>query len=395
MTVGTVRIGLWPLFLKFLGFGCLAFGGPVAQIAMIRRELVEREGWLTGARFNRLLAVMQILPGPEAHELCVHLGVGARGRIGGLLAGLGFMLPGTLLMLALAWLYVRFGVGEVWAPAFLGVQIVVLALIARGAERIGRHLLETGRLVAVAGVAFLATLAGVPFWIVLPAAGLLVALHGARPRWTWLVMAAATAMAIAEFLWAPVPPPMVIAAGEGSAGWPLMLLAGLKAGLLTFGGAYAAIPFARQDLVGRGLIEDGAFLDGVAFAGMLPAPLIIFCTFAGYVAGGFGGALAITVGVFLPAFAFSMLFHERLERWVEAPGLHALLAGVGAAVVGLIAATVIQLGQAMASTVPSADRIAALLLLAAALAFVWTVKGRWVAPAVVVLGGLAGWLAFG
>ena len=101
------RLTLPTLFLRFLRFGLLAFGGPVAQIALIRRELVEREGWISSARFNRLLAVMQVLPGPEAHELCVHLGMRARGRIGGLLAGLGFMLPGLVLMMALSWLYFR------------------------------------------------------------------------------------------------------------------------------------------------------------------------------------------------------------------------------------------------------------------------------------------------
>jgi len=395
MTDTPPRIGLAPLFLKFLGFGWLAFGGPVAQIAMIRRELVEREGWITGARFNRLLAVMQILPGPEAHELCVHLGVGARGRIGGLLAGLGFMLPGTLLMLATAWLYVRYGVGQALAPAFLGVQIVVLALIARGTERIGRQLLETRLLAAVGGVAFVATIMGVPFWIVLPVAGVFVALWRTRRSAGWLVLASGIAAAVAHQSWVgpdPVPAPTLAPAGDAE--WPWLLLAGLKAGLLTFGGAYAAIPFTRQDLVGRGWVEDGAFLDGVAFAGMLPAPLVIFCTFAGYVAGGLPGALAITIGVFLPAFAFSLLFYERLERWVEAPGLQALLAGVGAAVVGLIGATLIALGRALAGSVEAGYRIAALLLLAAALAFVWRLKGRWVAPAAVVGGGLAGWATF-
>ena len=91
------------LFLRFLRFGMLAFGGPVAQISMTRRELVEEERWMDSAQFNRLLAVTQALPGPEAHELCVHLGIRAKGRLGGLLAGLGFMLLGFVLMIALAW----------------------------------------------------------------------------------------------------------------------------------------------------------------------------------------------------------------------------------------------------------------------------------------------------
>ena len=117
------HLSMWALFLRFLRFGLLAFGGPVAQIAMIRRELVDRDGWMSSARFNRVLAVMQVLPGPEAHELCVHLGVRARGRMGGLLAGLGFMLPGFILMMALSWLYFRLDMDQPWlAAALLGAQ---------------------------------------------------------------------------------------------------------------------------------------------------------------------------------------------------------------------------------------------------------------------------------
>ena len=104
------RMSYGALFVRFLRFGFAAFGGPVAQIAMVRRELVERERWISSAGFNRLLAVMQALPGPEAHELCVHLGIRAKGRLGGLLAGLGFMLPGFVLMLLCAWAYFRFAV---------------------------------------------------------------------------------------------------------------------------------------------------------------------------------------------------------------------------------------------------------------------------------------------
>src|SRR6202008_2759298 len=97
------------LFLRFLRFGALAWGGPVAQIAMIQRELVEKERWISMERFHRALAVYQALPGPEAHELCVYFGMLARGRIGGILAGLGFMLPGLVLMFLLSWLYLRHG----------------------------------------------------------------------------------------------------------------------------------------------------------------------------------------------------------------------------------------------------------------------------------------------
>ncbi|MEJ8406150.1 chromate transporter, partial [Brevundimonas vesicularis] len=161
-------LSLAAVFLRFLRFGLLAFGGPVAQIAMIRRELVDQDRWMSSARFNRLLAVLQVLPGPEAHELCVHMGMRARGRIGGLLAGLGFMLPGLMLMLGIGWAYVALSpVVDLLAGAFLGVQAAVVAVIVRAVCKIGSHILEDRWLWAVAVVGFAATLAGAAFWIVL------------------------------------------------------------------------------------------------------------------------------------------------------------------------------------------------------------------------------------
>lgn len=379
-------LGLLPLFLKFLRFGCLAFGGPVAQIAMIRQALVEEERWLSPARFNRLLAVMQILPGPEAHELCVHMGMMARGRIGGLLAGLGFMLPGLLLMLAAAALYRDWIVGAPGLTSLLfGVQIIVLAIIARAVQRIGGHVLDDRMLWLLAAGAFAATLAGAPFWIPLLAAGLIRAV-APRP----LLVGAILILTVTGAMLLHRPAASVIgpapAAGVGAL---LLFVAGLKGGLLTFGGAYTAIPYVRADTVGRGWLSDGAFLDGVALAGILPAPLVIFATFAGYVAGGWIGALAITAGMFLPAFAFSMIFYEHLEAVAEHPALHGVLAGVAAAVVGVIAATLVQLGMAAAG---QASQVAvALLIFAIGLAGAWRLKGRWVTPALVVTGALLGW----
>ena len=160
------HVSLARLFLKFLRFGCLAFGGPVAQIAMVRQALVDEEKWIESPRFNRLLAVMQVLPGPEAHELCVHMGMMARGRIGGLLAGLGFMLPGFVLMLACGWAYGEFIAGRTgFAGALLGVQVAVLAVIARSVQRIGQHILIDRALVGIALFAAVGTLAQVPFWV--------------------------------------------------------------------------------------------------------------------------------------------------------------------------------------------------------------------------------------
>lgn len=379
------------LFLRFLKFGGLAFGGPVAQIAMIKRDLVERERWMEPAHFNRLLAVMQVLPGPEAHELCVHLGIRAKGRLGGLLAGLGFMLPGLLLMMGVAWAYVSLDLAQgPLEAAFLGVQVAVIAVIARAVHRIGAHILEDWMLWALAIGAAIATLGGVSFWIVLIGAGLIYGFWKAGRRWAALAVVVLTVLSAVAHLALDLEsgvgwPGAVVPLADEAVGVVALFIAGLKAGLLTFGGAYTAIPYVRDDTVSRGWLSDAQFLDGVAFAGVLPAPLVIFATFVGFVAGGPLGALAITVGIFLPAFAFSMVFYERLEQVMDMPRLQALLAGVAAAVVGIIAATTLQLGVETAQRVPSLWQAGGLFL--AALATAWFWKSKW--NALVVLLGAA------
>lgn len=392
------------LFLKFLRFGFMAFGGPVAQIGMIRRDLVEREGWMSGDRFNRLLAVMQALPGPEAHELCVHMGMRARGRIGGVLAGLGFMLPGLVLMLGLAWAYFLIDFERPWiVGAMLAIQAVVIGLILRAVHRIGAHVLHDRGLWLLAIGAGVATLAGISFWIALSAAGVIHALRALGKPWlAAMVAAGATLLAIALTVTGTAPsmpdltPAGTDVAGPGNASGWLIFLSGLKAGLLTFGGAYTAIPFMRQDMVGRGWISDGQFLDGVALAGVLPAPLIIFATFVGYVAGGFAGAMAMTAGVFLPAFAISLIFYERLESLLDIKAIRALLDGVTAGVVGLIAATSLQLAEGLVAEAGAPVRVAVLAGVAVlGLVVAYRLKSGWAVPVLVGVAGLIGAVMLG
>jgi chromate transporter len=367
------------IFRRFLRFGLLAWGGPVAQIGMIKRELVDEERWIEPNRFNRLLAVYQVLPGPEAHELCVHLGMMRGGRTGGIVAGLGFMLPGFLLILALAWLYSRIDLAQpLLAALFLGVQVGVIAIIIRAVHRIGEHMLVDRWLWIVAVLTAIESLCGVPFWVSLPLAGLTyeAAASGHRSAGLALMALAAVLAMLAAGgpdLGAGRP---ASGARHGTAWIPPMLLflSGLKAGLLTFGGAYTAIPFVRDDAVGRGWVSDGQFLDSLALSGIIPAPLIIFATFVGYQAGGLPGALAITAGIFLPAFSFGLLFYDRLERLVEDRGLHRFLGGVAAGVVGLIAVTTFELGRNVANTVPSQPWAALILAGSLALLYLWKSK---------------------
>ena len=133
------------IFLRFLRFGALAWGGPAAQIAMIKRECVDEEGWVSDETFQKTLAVYQVLPGPEAHELCVYFGRLRGGKVGGLLAGLGFMLPGFLLMLGLSALYVEAEFPDSLDEVFYGLAAAVGAIVARALVRLGDRSSPTSR----------------------------------------------------------------------------------------------------------------------------------------------------------------------------------------------------------------------------------------------------------
>ena len=389
------RQSLGALFLRFLRFGFLAWGGPVAQIAMIKRELVEEERWITPERFNRVYAVYQMLPGPEAHELCVYFGTLSRGRLGGVLAGLGFMLPGFVLMLLLSWVYVRYGItSPAFAAVFEGVQAAVLALIVRAVHRIGSHALNDRFLWAITIVAGAATLAGVHFAIVLLLSGLGYEML-VRKSWA---LAGLVALLVGVFALVAEGGPSTEIVDSTAArstspappGLAALFGSGLRSGLLTFGGAYTVIPFLLNDSVEvGGWITREQFLDGVALGGILPAPLIIFATFVGYLAGGLLGALALTAGIFLPAFGFTMVGHEYLERVTHHPALQQFLAGLTAGVVGLIAATTVGLAPDCIRGVESG------VIFAVGLFLLYRLRAKWAVAAVIALAGLAGFFLFG
>lgn len=383
------------LFLRFLRFGLLAWGGPVAQIAMIRQELVEEEGWITREHFNRVLSVYQVMPGPEAHELCVFFGMHARGRLGGFLAGLAFMLPGFVLMFLLSWLYVSFGLSApIFAAVFAGFQPAVGAMIVRAIHRIGEHALTNPWLWLIALGTLAADFFGVGFIISLPAGGLLyVFLRRGRlvgaAVFAVLLVASIAAYRLVPFSlpWASTFNFLNPSAAGGQPSLFALFYSGLRAGLLTFGGAYTAIPFLQKDAVEiGGWMTDLQFLDGLALSGILPAPLIIFSTFVGYLGAGALGGLAITIGIFLPAFGFTLLGHRYLEKIIENTALHNFLDGVTAGVVGLITATAVGLLQVALNSPLS------WAIFAAALAALYYWKAK-VAVAFVVIGaGLAGLL---
>jgi len=322
------------IFIRFLKFGCLAWGGPAAQIAMIKRECVDEERWISEPTFKKLLAVYQILPGPEAHELCVYFGRLRGGKLGGFLAGLGFMLPGFLLMLGLSVLYVEANLAGHLSSLFYGLTAAVGALVARALVRLSKSFISDVPLAIIAIVGFALTLwAGISFVLVLLGGGIAYELWTNGRRWTHRAHSFA------------ISPLALLAVAAGAITVSLtatIFLEGLKAGLLTFGGAYTVIPFLREAAVeNHHWLTSGQFNDGLAMGGVLPAPLIIFSTFVGYIAGGLGGALVMTLGIFIPAFVFPIFLHRQLVAVSENERLHPFLLGVAAAVIGLIGAVTV------------------------------------------------------
>jgi chromate transporter len=334
------------IFLRFLKFGALAWGGPAAQIAMIKRECVDEEGWVSEEAFKKTLAVYQVLPGPEAHELCVYFGRIRGGRLGGFLAGLGFMLPGFVLMLALSILYVEANLAGHLDELFYGLTAAVGAVVARALVRLSRTFVTDAALALIAVAAFALTLfADATFVLVLIGAGLAYELWANGDRWIRRTHSLSLGPAV-----------LVVLAGAATVSLTATIFwEGLKAGLLTFGGAFTVIPFLQQSSVEtHHWLTDSQFVDGLAMSGILPAPLIIFSTFVGYVAGGLAGGLAMTLGIFIPAFVFPIFLHRQLVAVAENPRLHPFLLGVAAGVIGLIGAVTVQIVDTSVVDVPTA-----------------------------------------
>ena len=358
---------------------------------MIRQELVEEEKWIGPEKFNRVLSVYQVLPGPEAHELCVYFGMIAGGRVGGLLAGLGFMLPGFVFMFALSWFYVNYGISSLlFQSIFAGMQPGVAALIVRAVHRIGSHALQANPwLWGIAFLAGIAQLLKVNFLITIFIAGLIYALAQRKQIIPAIILASGFLVWIAWSGFSGIASvqetPDSVRSSTSAASLVTLFWSGLRSGLLTFGGAYTVIPFLQQDAVQVGSwMTHSQILDGLALSGLLPAPLIIFSTFVGYIGGGPLGAVIITIAIFAPAFAFTLIGHDYLERFIHNQSAHSFLDGVTAGVVGLIGATALGI---LSETVIG---IHAWIIFSSALIALFVSRSKWIIAVVILAAGLYG-----
>jgi chromate transporter len=317
------------VFLYFLFLGFVNIGGPVAQITMMFNHMVEKRRWLSKDRFIKIMAFCHMLPGPEALQLAIYVGYLKRRVWGGVLAGITFIVPGAIAMIVLSWLYVRYGRLPQVTDALYVLKPAVLGIIAAGIIKLGRASIRNVFLAVLLVGAFVGMrFAGINFLLILLLAGLLNLIV---ERGSDLLKKTAPTLPIML-----VGTTALIPLSDSR----LFQIAWLffKTGLLSFGGAYASLVFVQRGAVAQyHWLSDGQLLDGVALSVATPGPFMLFTTFVGYVAGGIPGAVVATFFVFLPSFVFVLAGVHYLEKVRENQALQAFLAGVSAAVVGIIA----------------------------------------------------------
>ena len=323
------------VFLYFLFLGFINVGGPVAQITMMYNHMVERRKWLSKDRFVKIMAFCHMLPGPEALQLAIYIGYLKRKLLGGILAGLTFIIPGAVVMIILSWLYVTYGDLPQVNNFLYVLKPAVLGIIAAGIIKLGRASIRNWFLAVLLVGSFVGMrFAGINFLLILLLAGLLnLFVVEGWPRLRRVPTA--LPIMISGLSWLS---PFV-----GSR-WFKMAWLFLETGLFSFGGAYASLVFVQRGAVAQyHWLSDSQLLDGVALSVATPGPFMLFTTFAGFLAGGVRGALIATFFVFLPSFVFVLGGARYVELVRDNRGLQAFLAGVSAAVVGVIVVVSIEL----------------------------------------------------
>ncbi len=353
-------------FRFWLKLGFISFGGPTGQIAIMHQELVEKRRWISENRFLHALNYCMVLPGPEAQQLATYIGWLMHRTWGGIVAGGLFVLPSVFILIALSWIYVTWGNVPVVAGTFYGIKPAVTAIVVAAAHRIGSRALKHPALWAIAAAAFVAIFAlKLPFPVIVIAAGLIGYVGGrffpavfdfknthqkqntygpaviddgtptpAHALFFWAKFWSYAAAGIA--LWALAMGALLLAWGwQGTLtqmGWFFT-----KAALLTFGGAYAVLPYVYQGAVEHyGWLTATQMIDGLALGETTPGPLIMVVAFVGFLGAGVAGALVATYFTFLPSFIFIFMGAPFIETTHGNLKFSAPLTGITAAVVGVI-----------------------------------------------------------
>ncbi len=347
----------------FLRFGFIAFGGPAAHIAMMRRELINQRRWVSDAEFVDMLGVTNLIPGPNSTEMTMHLGARRAGWWGLWLAGLGFVLPATVIVLALAWAYVEYGSTPAGEGIILGIQPFILAVIIqaiwglRGAAIKGYETLLLGGIVAllaVFGADEIALLLGSGAAMLAVSMATRALTRNGQKNLPQLPRAGQPSgrgrgpfrrrdRAIVPF---GLPLPALSLSASAPAAYSLgeLFLAFLKIGAILYGSGYVLLAFMQAEFVdSRGWLTQQQLVDAIAVGQFTPGPLFSSATFAGYVIDGVPGALAATAGLFLPSFVFVAVTHPLVPRLRRSPWAAPFLDGVNVAALVLMMVVTFQL----------------------------------------------------
>ena len=345
-------VSLHRLFAVFWRIGVLSFGGPAAQVALMHRVLVEEERWLDESRFLSALGFCMLLPGPEAMQLATYAGWQLRGVPGGLLAGLLFVIPGALMVLGLAVLYMAVGHLPVMAALFLGIKGAVLVIVVEALLKVTRKALHSPVHWVIAGLAFMAIFfLTVPFPAIILVSGLvgffLLGSEGAGRSGTSRGEGSVSGTARTVGLWIVVWwTPVLLLTAIG--GYDVLVQLGnffSRLAVVTFGGAYAVLAYLAQDVVTHhGWLTADEMMDGLGLAETTPGPLILVTEFVGYIAGyragglglGIAGALVTLWVTFAPCFLWIFAGAPFIDRLTAQPRLKGALESITAAVVGVI-----------------------------------------------------------
>jgi chromate transporter len=350
----------------FLRLGVTAFGGPAVHIAMMYEDVVNRRAWLTREEFLDLVGATNLIPGPNSTEMAIHIGHRRAGWPGLFAAGICFLVPPALIVAALAWAYVHFGALPAATSLLYGAKPAIIAIVAIALWSLGRTALRSPRSAFIAAACLAAALAGANELLILAGGA---ALGAWRPG----VSAAFAALPAAAL---PSPAPFAL---------PTLFGVFAKAGSVLFGSGYVLFAFIRADFVERlGWLTEAQLLDAIAVGQVTPGPLFTAATFIGYLLGGPSGAAVATAGIFLPAFFFVALSGPLVPRIRRSPLAGAMLDGVNAASLALMAAVLFTLART-ALTGPLTFAIAAA---AAAALLLWRPNPVWLLAA----GAATGWL---
>ncbi|HWP59776.1 MAG TPA: chromate efflux transporter [Candidatus Acidoferrales bacterium] len=340
--------GLWSLAAYFLKLGTVGFGGPVALVGFMHRDLVEQRRWITEDTYKLSLALAQIMPGPLAAQTAIAIGYFEAGMLGATLSGLAFILPSFLMVVAISLAYVAYG-GLWWMQAlFYAIGATVIAIIAIAAYKLARSTNKRDPLLwsvfaMLCTVTVWAQAELAEFFIL---AGLIVLFARAWPGWRPGILMALSGVALGAVVW-------LIGrwtAQAASAADPQDVLAQIllfftKAGAFVFGSGLAIIPFLQQGVVQQfGWLNEHQFLDAVAVAMITPGPVVITVAFIGFLVAGLAGAIMASIGIFLPVYIFTIVPAPWFKRHRDNPQLKAFVDGATAAATGAITGAVIVLG---------------------------------------------------